>query len=321
MNSDDFYNELTRLPLFEAIHTIEEVLLRGESLIGSDALPKHEKINLKTSPSLGYEYAQLLAVRPMDTDKLSLLSNLIGLTGEHGVMPHHYSELALQRQKAGDTAMVDFYNIFNHRLLSLYYRSWQLSQLLVQARSHVRGRRSPLINGIEALTGQLSTLSLHYSGLYASPIRSKGGLKNILECLSGCDVQIHELQGQWIHLPEQEQTRLTGKNSPKGQHSKLGESASIGAKAWNINAGVTFEFLPKQKDQVEKLLGNEVSLSVIKNTALEFMEAHKEVKWKMTTKHSLLPLVRLSKQHGQLGIGSVLQRHERTEDREITITL
>ncbi len=321
MSSDEFYIELTKLPLFQAIHIIEEVSLRAESLIGTDTLPKHEKIDLKVNASLGYQYAQLVAVMAKSNGKLSLQSNLIGLTGEQGVMPQHYSELALQRHKEGDTAMVDFYNIFNHRLISLYYRSWQLSQLSVQARSHARNRRSPLINCTEVLTGQIDNLALNYGGLYASPVRSKGALKSILECLSGCDVRIHELQGQWVHLPEQEQTRLVSKTMPEGQFSRLGGGASLGGKAWNINAGLTLEFIPNNKSQVEKLLGNSPNLNVIKTTALNFIGAHKYVKWKITTQHSLLPLVSLSKHHGQLGIGSVLKRHKRMEDREITITL
>ncbi|MDW3190166.1 type VI secretion system baseplate subunit TssG, partial [Vibrio sp. Vb0932] len=33
------------------------------------------------------------------------------------------------------------------------------------------------------------------------------------------------------------------------------------------------------------------------------------------------PQVQISKQQGQLGVGSVLKKHERTEDRNITITV
>ncbi len=321
MSSESFYYELTKLPLFQAIHVIEEVLLKAETLVGTDTLPKHEKINLKTNASLGYEHYQLLSVAPIVDNKLLLQSNLIGLTGEQGVMPQHYSELALQRQKESDTAMLDFYNIFNHRLISLYYRSWQLSQLAVQVRSHAHNRRSPLVNCIEALTGHGGELSLYFGGLYASPTRSKSSLKGILECLSGCEVHIHELQGEWIHLSEEQQTRLVSKAMPEGQFSKLGNGASLGAKAWDINAGVLFELFPKQKRQVDNLLGSSPNLNVIKTMASEFIGAHRKIKWQMTTKHSLLPLVQISKQYGQLGSGSVLIRHKRTEDREITITL
>lgn len=153
MSSEDFYRELKQRSLFEAIHLIEQELLKVESQIGTDALPKNEKLNLKVNASLGFENAQLVSTKPLGKDKLALETNLIGLTGEQGVLPQHYSELALHRLKEGDHAMVDFYDIFNHRLLSLYYRSWQLSQLTIQARAHAKNQRSPLTDCMSSLTG------------------------------------------------------------------------------------------------------------------------------------------------------------------------
>ncbi len=321
MIAEQFYRDLKQHPLFEAIHLIEHEILQAEAQIGTDALPKHEKLNLKVNPSLGFENAQLCDLKHIDSHKLALETNLIGLTGEQGVLPQHYSELALHRQKEGDTAMVDFYDIFNHRLLSLYYRCWQLSQLTVQSRAHAQGLRSPLEDCKLALTGQGSSLSLHYGGVFASPTRSKAGLKSVLECLSGCQVKIHEFQGQWLHLAKEEQTRLSSRTMPEGQFAQLGSGASLGSKAWNINAGTTIEFLPKHKDLVSKLLPNHPNVEIIKRAAYEFIGKHKQVKWQLTTKHSLLRQVCLSKKHGQLGVGSVLKKHKRTKDRTITITI
>ncbi|EIC9814501.1 type VI secretion system baseplate subunit TssG [Vibrio alginolyticus] len=321
MSAEQFYRELKQHPLFEAIHLIEHEVLQAEAQIGTDALPKHEKLNLKVNPSLGFENAQLCELKNIDDSKLEIETNLIGLTGEQGVLPQHYSELALHRQKEGDTAMVDFYDIFNHRLLSLYYRCWQLSQLTVQSRAHAQGARSPLESCKSALTGKGSSLSRHYGGVFASPVRSKGGLKSILECLSGCQVKVHEFQGQWLHLTKEEQTRLASRTMPEGQFAQLGVGASLGSKAWNINAGTTIEFLPKDKQLVSKLLPNQPNIAIIKNAAYELIGKHKQLKWQLTTKHSLLPQACLSKQQGQLGIGSVLKKHERTKDRTITITI
>ncbi|AGB12309.1 type VI secretion system baseplate subunit TssG [Vibrio parahaemolyticus] len=321
MSTEDFYRELKQRSLFEAIHLIEQELLKVESQIGTDALPKNEKLNLKVNASLGFENAQLVSTKPLGKDKLALETNLIGLTGEQGVLPQHYSELALHRLKEGDHAMVDFYDIFNHRLLSLYYRSWQLSQLTIQARAHAKNQRSPLTDCMSSLTGGGNDLALHYGGMYASPTRSKGALKSILECLSGCQIRIHEFQGQWMRLSKSEQTRLVSKSMPEGQFAQLGAGASLGKKAWNINASTTIEFLPKESKQVTNLLPKTNTLKTIKQVAGDFIGKHKHVKWQLTTKHSLLPQVQISKQQGQLGVGSVLKKHERTEDRNITITV
>ncbi|EKO3782404.1 type VI secretion system baseplate subunit TssG [Vibrio harveyi] len=321
MNEVDFFQQLKKRPLFEAIHLIELGLLKGGAQLGSDSLPKNEKVDLKVNSTLGYENAQLSNVHRSGNDRLILETNLIGLTGEQGVLPHHYSELAISRQKEGDGAMVDFYDIFNHRLLSLYYRCWQLSQISVQAHEHSKGARSPLINSLEAVSGHSDHLINHYAGLFASRNRSKGALKTIIEDLTGCDVRLHELQGQWLRLSKEEQTRLGGKSTPEGQFAQVGRGASIGAKAWNINAAVMIELIPTSTEQVSQLLPNNPYINTVKSLVHEYVGKHKSIKWKLTTRHKYLPKVCITKRHGQLGIGTVLSKHKRTEDREITITI
>lgn len=83
---------------------------------------------------------------------------------------------------------------------------------------------------MSSLTGDGNDLALHYGGMYASPTRSKGALKSILECLSGCQIRIHEFQGQWMRLSKSEQTRLVSKSMPEGQFAQLGAGASLGKK-------------------------------------------------------------------------------------------
>ncbi|MFH0273250.1 type VI secretion system baseplate subunit TssG [Vibrio jasicida] len=321
MKTEDFYRQLKQRSLFEALHLIEQEVLRVEAQLGSDALPRDEKISIKVNPALGYENSQLCAVKALSQSKLRLETNLIGLTGEQGVLPQHYSELALNRQKEGDNAMVDFYDIFNHRLLSLYYRSWQLTQLTSQVTAHSVGRRSPLCSMLESVTGQTQHLANHFAGVFASSNRSKSALKGMLESLSGCDVRLHEFQGQWLHLTGEDQTRLVSQSMPEGQFAQLGSGASVGSKAWNINAGVTIEFFPNTTKQVKQLFPNTSCVHTMKSITHDFLGKHKRVKWKLTTQHKYLPQVCISKQVGQLGIGSVLTKHKRTKDRRITITI
>ena len=180
MKPEEFLIQLKKRPMFESIHLIEQALLRSRAQLGSDELPKKEKLELKVNASLGYENAQLVNAT-LSEHKVFLETNLLGLTGEQGVLPSYYSELAIGREKAGDGAMVDFYNIFNHRLLSLYYRSWQLSQFAVQAREHNKGNRAPLLSSLEAVTGHEKHLNNYYAGLFVQKGRGKGALKDLIE--------------------------------------------------------------------------------------------------------------------------------------------
>lgn len=69
MKSEDFLAEIESLPLFTAIHLIETHLLQADSHLGSDVLPKNEKIQLTVSQRLGYEARELINVVPNSQSK------------------------------------------------------------------------------------------------------------------------------------------------------------------------------------------------------------------------------------------------------------
>ncbi|WP_217517329.1 type VI secretion system baseplate subunit TssG [Vibrio metschnikovii] len=320
MTEKDFFDALEVKPLFEAIHLLEQQYLKGDSYLGSDILPENEKIVLSVLQKLGYEANQLVGIRETGDEKLHLKTNVIGLTGEQGILPNHYSERIMQRLRENDQAMSDFFDIFNHRLLSLYYRCWQSSQLTAQMCRVSNGYDAPIHTILSALTGDLGKSAIFFGGAFHSRLRSKAMVKSLLEMQSNCVVFLHEFKGRWFDIEEREQSRLCSRTMPEGQFAQLGYGALIGKRSWNINAGFEVELIATDEEVVRGLLQNE-RLKQTKALATQLLGENKQIKWKLTAKRLLFPKVSLTKGLGTLGKGSVLAAKNAAMDEQITITI
>src|SRR3546814_20185719 len=49
----------------------------------------------------------------------------LGLSGPSGVLPHHYTRWLIARARARDPGPRDFLELFNHRLLLLFWHAWR----------------------------------------------------------------------------------------------------------------------------------------------------------------------------------------------------
>ena len=74
----------------------------------------------------------------------------MGLTGPQGVLPLPYSALVVERMRERDTSMRDFFDIFNHRMISLFYQAWEKYRFTIP---YERGERDRFSHHLLALIG------------------------------------------------------------------------------------------------------------------------------------------------------------------------
>ena len=106
--------------------------------------------------------------------------NFMGLIGPLGVLPQYYTELVISRGRAKDNAIRDFFDIFNHRMISLFFQAWQKYRFTVAYERGERDRFShhllDLIGlGTEGLQNRQSVADdslIYYAGLLAQQPRS-----------------------------------------------------------------------------------------------------------------------------------------------------
>ena len=72
-----------------------------------------------------------------------MVVNFMGLTGPAGVLPLYYTELIARAHPRRKIAtLLDFFDIFNHRMISLFYQAWEKYRVHV---AYERGERRPLL--------------------------------------------------------------------------------------------------------------------------------------------------------------------------------
>src|SRR5690606_40260468 len=114
-----------------------------------------------------------------------------------GVMPYHYTELILQRLKQKDESLLRFLDLFNHRIISLFYQAGTKYRLPIEYERKkiasgpkktrdisTQALLSLIGLGTQGLTGRLqikAESSLLYSGPLTPQVPTTRGLKRIVQ--------------------------------------------------------------------------------------------------------------------------------------------
>ncbi len=86
-------------------------------------------VRLAQAPHLSFAPSDVAAVSAAGEGQLTLEQYGFGLFGPNGALPLHLTELAYERRRQKeDGTVADFLNLFQHRLISLFYRAWADSE-------------------------------------------------------------------------------------------------------------------------------------------------------------------------------------------------
>ena len=244
-------------------------VLGARNSIASFVPPATETIRLQTQSSFKFPEAEVHnIVRHSGTGpgpSWRMQTNFMGLTGSIGVMPYHYTELILQRLKKKDESLVHFLDLFNHRIISLFYQAGTKYYLPIEYErkklangtkktrdTHTQALLSLIGLGTQGLTGRLQIKDeslLFYSGLLTQQVRTASGLKQVLQDYFDIPVKIQEFVGQWQELIPDIRTRLASRMMPKGQNARLGQSAMVGHKGWFAQGKIRISLGPLNREQ------------------------------------------------------------------------
>jgi len=187
----------------------------------------------------------------------------LGLTGPQGALPAAYTDIAIDRECFGDRSFADFFDVFNHRLIELFFQAWQKHHFVI-GYEQARQRKA----GYDEFTGCLFDLIgmgtiglqrrmpvpdlglLHYAGLLAQRPHSAEALRAVLQDYFEVPVTVHQFVGKWHEL-ELDETCSLGSGEPSSQ---LGGGAVAGDAVWSRQALVRIALGPLTAVQFRNLL-------------------------------------------------------------------
>ncbi len=174
----------------------------------------------------------------------------MGLTGPAGVLPQHYTQTVIDRVRSKDHSLRDFWDLFNHRVLSHFYRAWQKYRFHIQfeeaaCRSDRPSSEDAFTTCLYSLVGlrggsvrnrlRLDDVAwLYYGGHFAHRLPNVASLTAILEDYFELDVQVHQFQGQWLYLSMRDQSTTPRDDDLDGQNNLLGINVVVGEKVWSV---------------------------------------------------------------------------------------
>jgi type VI secretion system protein ImpH len=251
------FDEFFRFSFYRAVALLEAFRPEGKRL-GEALDPGDEAVRFSVKPGLSFppsDIANLRRLEPKGQAKMEVL--FMGLTGPSGVLPHWYNELMLERARAHDFTMVDFLDIFHHRLISLFYLAWKRTKFTVNYETGGRDRLSwyllSLIGlGTDGLRGRigLPEESLIYcSGLLGRSIPSALALESAARYMAGTDAAVDQFVDRMIPLDEADVTSLGLANASLGVDAVCGSFVHDCQSKFRIRLGpVTYQqycrFLP-----------------------------------------------------------------------------
>lgn len=182
--------------------------------------------------------------------------NFMGLTGPKGVLPQVYTELVEERINPPhrDYALRDFLDIFNHRVISLFYNAWKRSRLPVDIGRYRRCFMSLVGLGTEALENRQSVPDdayVFFTGLFALQPRSAVSLEQILADYFRVPVDVEQFVGAWYPLRWDSTFHFEELEDPD---VSLGTGVVVGDEVWDQQSRITIQLGPLTMKQYEEFL-------------------------------------------------------------------
>jgi type VI secretion system protein ImpH len=242
---------------FQAVRLLEK-LYPGRLRVGALDDPAREVVRFKANPTLSFPASEIQQLT-LDDEPPTMVVNFMGLIGPQAVLPHQYTLLVAERLRARDPALADFLDIFQHRLVSLFYQAWRKQRIAIARED---GAQDPLAEHLgDAIGLGLSTVRnrlpfpdealVHRAGLLTGMPRGAIALQQLIEEIFDVPADVQQFIGSWYTLDSDDLCALGADDALTNQ---LGLGAVAGDEIWDQQSRVRIRIGPVERSTYDDFL-------------------------------------------------------------------
>lgn len=251
-------NEPFRVQFFQAVRLLQRIEAPRKP-VGYFVTPQGETIRFVSRTSLEFPASEIHKTRRLETGQLEMMVEFMGLNAAISVMPAPYTELLIARAREKDYAMEEFFNIFNHRMISFHYRGWEKYRFFVEYERTGEDRLSEKLydiiglgtNALRGRQGFPDPAYLNYIGLLGKHVRTASNLEQLLEDYFEVPAKITQFAGAWRKLRRDDQTWMLGKGGP---NERLGVGTIAGDEVYDHHGRIGIALGPMRFEKYRSLL-------------------------------------------------------------------
>jgi type VI secretion system protein ImpH len=238
-------------------------------------------IEIKSKVNFSSKFTDISSVEGLKDNYIELFTNLYGIAGIEGTLPTCYVERFITHNKPSRQSIIDFFDIFNNKILLLryqYMKKYDLSCISLPLKKSIFGKIMFSLSGFgdhESYTNKLIKRSLipdqfkiSCHNLLWKHTRSSEGLRIILSSFFNIPVQIEQFLGGFDEVDKTSQSAL---GTIKNRFNRMGRDLILGNKTWNAMKGVRIVVGPLAFEKYLKFLPKNHSMDQ-KNSPLQKMK-------------------------------------------------
>lgn len=272
------FEEPYRFDFFQAVRLLER-LQPGRVPIGREGPARREVVRVGTRASLSFPPSVIhhLEGEPADSDAPPRMTvAFLGLIGPLGVLPRAYTELVMERVRAGDRTLAAFLDLFHHRIASLFFRAWEKYRVASHPGREVN---DPFASYLYALSGfGIASLrnrsdvpdapTLFYAGMFAQRRRPAVMLEGLLKGYFGLPIEVQQFAGRWLPFEPEDRSRV-GRSGP---HHGLGSDLILGSRVWDEQGTFRLRVGPLSFGEFRALLPDGTSFRALSQMTRRFVD-------------------------------------------------